>query len=156
MSIHIRHGDKRIEGRLISTRDYIVAAERFALRNPVLYRKRAFVSTEDPEAIEEILRTRSVNPAVTSFANHEWYWYFSHIPRSNGSPFDNFRLVPNKTEAILTHIMQLWMAVECDSFVGTRNSNWNKMIDSIRCTLMDKCRAPYLEAGYSADWLHFP
>ncbi|KAK6349201.1 hypothetical protein TWF730_009952 [Orbilia blumenaviensis] len=74
ISIHIRHGDKAIEGRLISTRDYIVAAERFILRNPFLYRKRAFVTTEDPGAIEEIKRTEGINPVGTAFSNPKWYW----------------------------------------------------------------------------------
>ncbi|KAK6527110.1 mitochondrial inner membrane protein required for protein import [Arthrobotrys megalospora] len=156
ISMHIRHGDKAIEGRLISTRDYIVAAERFVLRNPILYRKRAFVTTEDPGAIAEIKRTTGINPVSTTFANLQWYWFYSNIPRFDGSPFQNLRLSENRTDAMITHIMQLWMAIECDTFVGNRNSNWNKLIDSIRCTLMDKCRAPYLDAGYSADWLHFP
>ncbi|EPS42347.1 hypothetical protein H072_3662 [Dactylellina haptotyla CBS 200.50] len=155
-SIHIRHGDKAIEGRLISTRDYIVAAERFILRNPILWRKRAFVTTEDPSAITEIRNTTGVNPVPTSFANQNWTWFYSDIPRFDGSPFQNFRLSQNRTDALIIHITQLWMAIECDTFVGNRNSNWNKLIDSIRCVLMDKCRAPYLDAGYMADWLHYP
>ncbi|KAF3081022.1 hypothetical protein TWF569_001265 [Orbilia oligospora] len=156
ISMHIRHGDKAIEGRLISTRDYIVAAERFILRNPITYRKRAFVTTEDPDAIKEIRKTTGINPISTAFSNPSWYWSYSNIPRFDGSPFQNLNLSQNRTDAMIMHIMQLWMAVECDAFVGNRNSNWNKLIDSIRCTLMDKCRAPYLDAGYSADWLHFP
>ncbi|KAF3235698.1 hypothetical protein TWF192_000646 [Orbilia oligospora] len=156
ISMHIRHGDKAIEGRLISTRDYIVAAERFILRNPITYRKRAFVTTEDPDAIQEIRKTTGINPISTAFSNPSWYWSYSNIPRFDGSPFQNLNLSQNRTDAMIMHIMQLWMAVECDAFVGNRNSNWNKLIDSIRCTLMDKCRAPYLDAGYSADWLHFP
>ncbi|KAK6512418.1 hypothetical protein TWF481_001304 [Arthrobotrys musiformis] len=156
ISMHIRHGDKAIEGRLISTRDYIVAAERFVLRNPIAYRKRAFVTTEDPGAIEEIKRTTGINPVGTAFSNRNWYWSYSNIPRVDGSPFQNLWLSANRTDAMIHHIMQLWMAIECDAFVGNRNSNWNKMIDSIRCTLMDKCRAPYLDAGYVGDWLHFP
>ncbi|KAK6505232.1 hypothetical protein TWF481_007149 [Arthrobotrys musiformis] len=155
VSIHIRHGDKAGEGRLISTRDYIVAAERFILRNPLSYMKRAFLSTEDPGAIAEAKRTPFVNP-IRSFGNIDWTWYFSNIPRVDGGPQANLELVHNKTDSLLTHMMQLWMAIECDTFVGNRNSNWNKMIDAIRCTLMDKCRAPYIDAGFVADWVNFP
>ncbi|EGX47383.1 hypothetical protein AOL_s00083g476 [Orbilia oligospora ATCC 24927] len=155
VSIHIRHGDKAGEGRLISTRDYIVAAERFILRNPLSYIKRAFMSTEDPGAIAEAKRTPFVNP-VRSFGNVDWTWYYSNIPRVDGGPQANLALAHNKTDSLLTHMMQLWMAVECDTFVGNRNSNWNKMIDAIRCTLMDKCRAPYIDAGFVADWINFP
>ncbi|EPS43439.1 hypothetical protein H072_2569 [Dactylellina haptotyla CBS 200.50] len=155
ISMHIRHGDKAGEGRLITTRDYIVAAERFLLRNPLRYVKRAFMSTEDPGAIAEARRTPFVNP-VRSYGNVDWTWYYSNIPRVDGGPGANLVLTHNKTDALITHIMQLWMAVECDTFVGNRNSNWNKMIDAIRCTLIDKCRAPYLDAGYAADWINFP
>ncbi|KAK6345113.1 hypothetical protein TWF718_007043 [Orbilia javanica] len=155
ISIHIRHGDKAGEGRLISTRDYIVAAERFILRNPLSYMKRAFMSTEDPAAIAEAKRTPFINP-VRSFGNIDWTWYYSNIPRVDGGPMANLALVHNKTDSLITHMMQLWMAVECDTFVGNRNSNWNKMIDSIRCTLMDKCRSPYIDAGFVADWINFP
>ncbi|KAK6360731.1 hypothetical protein TWF730_006858 [Orbilia blumenaviensis] len=155
ISIHIRHGDKAGEGRLISTRDYIVAAERFLLRNPLSYMKRAFMSTEDPGAIAEAKRTPFINP-IRSFGNIDWTWYYSNIPRVDGGPQANLALAHNKTDSLLTHMMQLWMAVECDTFVGNRNSNWNKMIDAIRCTLMDKCRAPYIDAGFMADWINFP
>ncbi|KAF3942416.1 hypothetical protein ABW19_dt0203985 [Dactylella cylindrospora] len=155
VSMHIRHGDKAGEGRLISTRDYIVAAERFLLRNPLVYRKRAFLSTEDPKAVKEVMRTAFVNP-VQSYGNLDWSWYWSKIPRVNSGPHANLEITHNKTDALITHIMQLWMAVECDTFVGNRNSNWNKMIDAIRCTLMDKCRSPYLDAGFVADWIYFP
>ncbi|KAK6508510.1 mitochondrial inner membrane protein required for protein import [Arthrobotrys conoides] len=74
LSIHIRHGDKAIEGRLISTRDYIVAAERFVLRNPISYRKRAFVTTEDPSVIKDIKKTTGINPVGTAYSNPSWYW----------------------------------------------------------------------------------
>lgn len=51
-----------------------MAAERFILRNPLAYRKRAFVSTEDPAVIEEIHKTPFVNP-VESYGNNDWLWY---------------------------------------------------------------------------------
>ncbi|KAK6527898.1 hypothetical protein TWF281_009162 [Arthrobotrys megalospora] len=73
ISMHIRHGDKGGEGRLISTRDYIVSAERFILRNPLRYIKRAFMSTEDPGAIAEAKRTPFINP-VRSYGNIDWTW----------------------------------------------------------------------------------
>lgn len=73
MSIHIRHGDKASEGKLISTRDYIVAAERFLHRNPLYYLKQAFVSSEDPGVIEYIIKTPHINPSM-SFSNTNWLW----------------------------------------------------------------------------------
>ena len=60
--------------KIINTRDYIVAAERFLHRNPIAYRKRAFVSTEDPMVIEELRKTAYINPSQ-SFGNSDWMWY---------------------------------------------------------------------------------
>ena len=33
------------------------------------------------------------------------------------------------------------------ALVGTRNSNWNRLIDELRCVWVDKCHHPYVEVG---------
>jgi len=73
MSMHIRHGDKGGEMKIIGTQDYIVAAERFLHRNPIAYRKRAFVTTEDPGVIDFLSKTAFINPSQ-SFGNGDWTW----------------------------------------------------------------------------------
>ena len=30
-------------------------------------------------------------------------------------------------------LFQLYLALECDLWIGTRNSNWNRLIDEMRC-----------------------
>ena len=39
------------------------------------------------------------------------------------------------------------MALECDAWVGTRGSNWNRLIDELRCVWVPKCAQPYVEVG---------
>ena len=42
---------------------------------------------------------------------------------------------------------QLLMALEADAWVGTRSSNWSRLIDELRCVWVAKCRLPFVEAG---------
>ena len=51
-----------------------------------------------------------------------------------------------------TWVLQLLMALECDTFVGTRGSNWNRLIDELRCVWVGKCFSPYMEMGPLKDW----
>ena len=52
-------------------------------------------------------------------------------------------------------MLQLLMDLECDSFWGTRGSNWNRLIDELRCVWVDKCRLPYFEVGPAKDWVEY-
>ena len=31
----------------------------------------------------------------------------------------------------------------------------DRMIDELRCTMIDKCNAPYVEVGRKKDWLDY-
>ena len=42
-------------------------------------------------------------------------------------------------------LFQLYLALECDVWIGTRNSNWNRLIDEMRCG--SRHRAPRLIAN---------
>ena len=48
-----RHGDKATEMRLLPFTDYIDAAERLAIDNPLTFKRMAFVSTEDQGVIND-------------------------------------------------------------------------------------------------------
>jgi hypothetical protein len=50
-------------------------------------------------------------------------------------------------ETFLGHLLQLLMSLEADAWVGTRGSNWNRLIDELRCVWVDKCPHAYLEVG---------
>ena len=78
------------------------------------------------------------------------------MPRINSNGLDQIaRLaVPRGT---LTHIwfLQLLMALECDAWVGTRGSNWNRLIDELRCVWVPKCANEYVEVGDPHDYEHY-
>ena len=47
------------------------------------------------------------------------------------------------------------MALEADVWIGTRKSNWNRLIDEMRCTIVDKCDAVYVEVGLKSEWRNY-
>ncbi|OBT48121.1 hypothetical protein VE00_01038 [Pseudogymnoascus sp. WSF 3629] len=152
ISMHVRHGDKGSEMRLVPFNDYVVRAEKFTAENPLGSWKRAFLSTEDPNVIEQMKSMARVTPFSYSGSNARWTWYWSGIPRLNTSPEIQLREFGNRTDLTIKWLLQLVMAIECDVFVGTRGSGWNRLIDSLRCVWLASCKQPFLEVGFENDW----
>jgi len=65
---------------LVPFNDYIVRAENFTAENPLAAWKRAFLSTEDPNVIEQMKSMWRVTPFSYSGSNARWTWYWSDIP----------------------------------------------------------------------------
>jgi hypothetical protein len=59
------------------------------------------------------------------------------------------RLAPN---LLHLHLLQLYMSLEADAWVGTRGSNWNRLIDELRCVWVPKCPNPYVDVGDLRDF----
>lgn len=53
IDMHVRHGDKGAEMRLVPFRDYVLAAETFVNQNPLFFRKIMLVTTESPDVVKE-------------------------------------------------------------------------------------------------------
>ncbi|EGX44419.1 hypothetical protein AOL_s00193g1 [Orbilia oligospora ATCC 24927] len=80
ISMHVRHGDKGSEMRLVPFNDYVVRAEKFSAENPLGNWKRAFLSTEDPNVIEQMKTMARITPFSYSGSNSRWTWYWTDIP----------------------------------------------------------------------------
>lgn len=122
--------------RLVPFNDYVVRAEKFTEENPLGSWKRAFLSTEDPNVIEQMKSMARVTPFLYSGSNARWTWYWSGIPSMfivrllqtqlteisglNTSPETQLREFGNRTDLTIKWLLQLVMAIECDVFVGTR------------------------------------
>jgi len=72
----------RSEMRLVPFNDYVVRAEKFTAENPLGAWKRAFLSTEDPNVIEQMKIMARITPFSYSGSNSRWTWYWSDIPSS--------------------------------------------------------------------------
>ncbi|KNC97177.1 uncharacterized protein SPPG_07564 [Spizellomyces punctatus DAOM BR117] len=150
-NLHVRHGDKGSEMTLIPFSTYIETVQKYAAENPMGVYKRLFVSSEDPEVIHSanLLPISDRDDGTTS--SRTWEIFTSDIPRYNKGPMDQLSLFGRSTMT-LSWYLQLWMGLECDGWVGTRASNWNRIIDEFRCIFVAKCRLPYFEVGLKNDW----
>jgi glycoprotein 6-alpha-L-fucosyltransferase/import inner membrane translocase subunit TIM50 len=140
ISLHVRHGDKAVEMALIPFAKYLEASEKLATMQTLSLSKTVFVSTEDPDVIA----------ALQANGTHGWVGLYSDIPRLNIDGRKQMKLASNMGQL---HLLQLLMALECDAWVGTRNSNWAALIDELRCVWVAKCANPFVEVGLQKDWM---
>lgn len=147
ISAHVRQGDKGMELKPIPLESYLLAAEAAVGANPLGIRRLIFLSSENPL---NVLLLKNFSKAVgVGYLSTTWYGVASEIPRhnSNGNvqgAFFGFEFM------IERWLLQLLMALECDVFIGWRASNWNRLVDELRCVWVPKCSSPFYEVG-SAD-----
>jgi hypothetical protein len=123
-SMHVRHGDKGREMTLVADEAYFAAAESLVLLNPMGLTRAAFISTEDPATIVSATQER-----------RGWAMMWYDIPRIS-STRDNpgmQQLPLPRGHMTRIFFMQLLMALECDAWVGTRGSNWNRLVSRWQC-----------------------
>jgi len=151
ISIHIRHGDKGQEMSLVPTETYFMEATRLVKLHPLsLANYQIFLSTEDPDAILEFVN--KINNGTDRQKTFSlFYW---DVPRENSNgiqQLEKFSSIP-RGELTLIWFLQLLLALECDLWIGTRGSNWNRLIDELRCVWVAKCQHMYSEVGDEHNW----
>ena len=141
-SMHVRHGDKGKEMTLAADEAYFAAAEALVRLNPMGLVRAAFISTEDPGTI-----------AAAAQERRGWAMMWYDMPRRHSLDQNPGRQELPLPRGQLTRVLllQLLMALECDAWVGTRGSNWNRLIDELRCIWVPKCKQPYVDVGTEAD-----
>uniref|UniRef100_A0A383VK11 Uncharacterized protein n=1 Tax=Tetradesmus obliquus TaxID=3088 RepID=A0A383VK11_TETOB len=134
VSIHIRRGDKiRIgEMKFVPDSTYQSYAQALHTSNLDVLNQSAFVSTEDPTALESLARN------MTS-----WTIQYTSVPRNNHDGKAPFATAPT-TEA-LRALLNLDLALECDGWVGTLGSSWSVLIERLRATVRCKADKPYAD-----------
>ena len=151
--IHVRHGDKGSEMRLVPLSEYVYAAEHFVNQNPLYFRKMMYVSSEDPDVIQEAKNiTRLISDEGTP--DNEWTVFTSRMNRDNTSPFHQLERF-GRQNTTYQWLLTILIALECDMWVGTRASNWNRIIDELRCVWIAKCKQPFLEVGEKQSWYNY-
>lgn len=152
ISLHIRHGDKHKEMALVPTSAYLQEAARLVKLSPInLAPYRIFLSTEDPGSVNELTESikKGASERINAFSLDWW-----DVPRDNSNgveQMDKFDAIP-KARLTLIWWLQLLLALECDAWVGTRGSNWNRLIDELRCVWVAKCQNIYSEVGDFEKW----
>eukprot|EP00756_Hemistasia_phaeocysticola_P053853 Hpha_TRINITY_DN29800_c0_g1::TRINITY_DN29800_c0_g1_i1::g.2875::m.2875/K00717/FUT8; glycoprotein 6-alpha-L-fucosyltransferase len=122
IGIHVRHGDKHLEMKLLPLSMYMRAAEKMRDKEPDL--RDIFISTEDPNVL---LEAREYTP--------RWRFFWTEHERSNeGSPKDYAALIGPSALAELSIVNLLIQSEVCTHWVGTDKSNWNRLINEMRAT----------------------
>lgn len=147
INMHVRHGDKGIEMQLVDDKIYFTAAENLVVHAPISYQRTAFISTEDPNTIEYAKKEENL------MLRNGWRYIWYDVPRINSNAPDQLGKMNTIKKGVLTHIwwLQLLMALECDAWIGTRGSNWNRLIDELRCIWVPKCQNEYVEVGINPN-----
>jgi hypothetical protein len=144
INAHIRHGDKYKEMDLIPSEKYAETFESMVRSAPNSFSRIFFVSSDDESAIETCrLMTEKL----------KMDYIYTRILRMEGghhaAEWDKMKF-GSQRKLILSHLLQLLMALEADAYIGTRSSNWNRLIDELRCVWVDKCQNSYIELGVSS------
>jgi hypothetical protein len=138
---HIRHGDKSVEMNLVPSENYIEAFVSMIHNMPNSFSRILFVSSDDESAVDvcrnltEKLKMKFIYTKLTRMegGHHMSLWDSQNSRMQRG--------------LVLGHFLQLLMALEADAWIGTRGSNWNRLIDELRCVWVDKCHHIYSEVG---------
>ena len=137
--------------QLVPWQEYAIKAAQFVEQNALqFYRWTLFVSSEDPSVFEDF---KSISELLSpDFTTDTWTVFYSNIHRINGGPHEQLTAFGRR---VMMHewLLQLLMALECDAFVGTAGSNWNRLIAELRCIWIDRCDTAYLEVGPRKDSL---
>jgi len=141
INAHIRHGDKFKEMTLVPSEHYARAFASMISNMPNSFSRVLFVSSDDGDAIETCREMTE---------NRNMVFIYSRLNRMKGghsvSEWDRIQ-AGTQRNMILSHILQLTMALESDAYIGTRSSNWNRLIDELRCVWVDKCQFSFVEVG---------
>jgi len=144
INAHIRRGDKYKEMRLIDNDVYIAAFEKMISEMPLHFSSHTiFLSSDDNEAIQS---SRNKLEAMG------YSVIYSKIPRwQNGNHIEMMdtdeHIRKHRQDFAMYHLLELQMSLEADGWIGTRASNWNRMIDELRCIWVSKCEMPFVEVG---------
>lgn len=147
INAHVRHGDKGVEMTLVPFAAYARAAQTLVAHNPFYLKSVLFVSSEDEQVINA---SRSLQKYVPTTPSWTWLVVFSNIHRLNDGPMPQLQKF-GKGVMMREWLLQLVMALECDAFIGTLGSNWNRLIFALRCIWVAKCTNIYHDVGH-ADW----
>jgi hypothetical protein len=138
INVNIRSGDKRGESRLSPTELIVNQAETLIVTLPLSFSRVLFVTSDN---LDEIKKAKL-------FAQQKGlHVIYSNIPRmKHGHDQASVKSFWTFNTTIVV-LMELFMAAECDAWIGTRSSNWNRLIDHLRCTHAKKCKQAFVEAG---------
>ncbi|WIA30221.1 hypothetical protein OEZ86_000312 [Tetradesmus obliquus] len=127
ISLFVRGGDKAAESAVFSSQHYEGIVQRLRQIDPALTNQ-LFITTEDPRTIDYFANSSS------------WRTSYVHMKEEEGGTRDDAEY--------LRSLLNLDLALQCDGYVGSFFSNWQRLIDEMRVTVRCKANAVYVDAHY--------
>ena len=148
IAIHIRGGDKSTEMSLVPATIYIDLILKIIINMPLSFSSRTiFISADDDISLNSAREKAEQASLRVSYTNM--------YRRTGGHTLSAWLETGDNTERFYNHLLQLLISLEADSWIGTRASNWNQLIDQLRCVWVDKCSSMYTEIGDNYEGYHW-
>lgn len=138
ITVHIRWGDKKVEMKLVPIEEYIegvhqLLQKRSSHRNTTAVS--IYLATEDPKAVAEF--KEKAPPNWTLYVDQ---YYFDMLEFRK--KYDVYNQGPQtsiqtKGRAGLVALGSLLLAMEADDFVLTTGSNWSRLMNELRKSVLD-------------------
>jgi hypothetical protein len=132
IAVHIRWGDKKLEMKLVTMKDYVRAIHQLLEERP-RQAVNIYLATEDPEAVAQFQQQAPPN----------WNLYIDHFYEElSPHRLDEYNGVP-KAATLLEGRMgtialgSLLVAMEANEFVLTTESNWSRLMNELRQGILD-------------------
>jgi len=128
ISIFVRHGDKWKESKLLPFSEYMNTVNAIANQHNIVH---IYLGTEDPTVIEEAKNNYS-----------QYTFHYIETKRYNGGPLEIVD-INGGADLMRVSLADLFIQIQGDVFIGTRSSNWCRLIDELR-KANGKARIPFL------------
>ena len=136
INVNLRGGDKVGEARPIAPERYVDRALELIEQAPLSYSRVLFLTSDDPRVLART-HAYATTRRLTSF--------YLDVPRMQYGNDERQMAAFWTYNVTLSVLLQLSMTAECAAWVGSRTSNWNRIIDMFRCTVASNCRGVFVE-----------
>jgi hypothetical protein len=140
ITVHIRWGDKFYEMKLVKIADYIAGVEEILSARggplpPNMTTANIYLATEDPRAVR--LFREAAPPTWNIFVDRTFEELSAHRPALKRLNHASYTTRNTKGRAGLLAFGSLLVALEADDFVLTTRSNWSRLMDELRRSVID-------------------
>ena len=137
VGVHVRHGDKKKEMKLEQLSKYLKAADSLVSSATAHAQRCMFVGTDDAGVIHEISRLPG------------WTVMYVDMNRTQDTALHNAHdLKLHGAQIMLDGLLDLSLTLSCSAWVGTLGSNWGRLIDELRSTVLLKADGEFRNIQY--------
>lgn len=139
VGMYVRHGDKGREMKLLEFTDFSVEVLKLWRSGYFSSKPNVFVGTEDPRVIEDAVawgKKEGFNIIYTDLYDRSTV---SAVVGGDGNVHDD--------KEYLSILLNLKLLLECNAWICQTGSNFCRLVDELRATVMNKANFKYIDLG---------